>query len=130
MALNDKIRLQLVDKLTSPGEMFLTSRAFLSSSLATVSRQIGNTNKLVACSVFADGTKQDQIQSLYFSQTQVSIHLTITHRHSLKDIDGLDSLVDEPNIATEHFFLISLDLKHDHHSVHEPDPHSPVPQRN
>ena len=62
---------------------------------------------------------QDQIQSLYFSQTQVSIHVTVLHRHSLKEVDGEDSSIEHPHIVTEHLFVISPDLKHDHHSVHQ-----------
>lgn len=65
------------------------------------------------------GQHQDQIQSCYYGQTQVSIHVTMLHRHSFKDVDGTDSSVENPNIVTEHIFVISPDLKHDHHSVHE-----------
>ena len=61
---------------------------------------------------------QEEIQSLYFGQTQVSIYVTVLHRHSMKDIDGVDSSGDQPKIMTEHLFVISPDLKHDHHSVH------------
>ena len=59
---------------------------------------------------------QNQLQSLYFSQTQVSIHVTVLHRHALRDKDGGES--EKPVIITEHLFVISKDCKHDHHSVH------------
>ena len=62
---------------------------------------------------------QDQIQSLYFSQTQVSIHVTILHRHAVEGIDGVMSDLNNPEIVTEHLFVISPDTKHDNDSVHE-----------
>lgn len=61
---------------------------------------------------------QDQLQSLYYGQTQASIHVTVLHRHSMADVDGEDSTPDSPKIVTEHLFVISPDLKHDHHFVH------------
>jgi len=36
----------------------------------------------------------------------------------MADVDGEDSTPDSPKIVTEHLFVISPDLKHDHHSVH------------
>lgn len=55
---------------------------------------------------------QDQIQSLYFGQTQVSIHVTVLHRHAV-EID------EEPGtVVTEHLFVISPDVTHDSHAVH------------
>lgn len=62
---------------------------------------------------------QDQIQSLYFSQAQVSIHVTILHRHAVEHIDGLESSPEKREIVTEHLFVVSPDIKHDHDSVHE-----------
>ena len=63
--------------------------------------------------------QQDQVQSMYFSQAQASIHVTILHRHSNFENDGVDSTEDKPTIITEHLFVISPDAKHDHHAVHE-----------
>lgn len=57
---------------------------------------------------------QDQIRSLYFDQTQASIHVRVLHRHPVNEIVDDDSQM----IVTEHVFVISPDLKHDHHSVH------------
>ena len=62
---------------------------------------------------------QDQLQSLYFSQTQASIHITILHRHAMLSVDGEDSSEDDPVVVTEQLFIISPDCKHNHHSVHE-----------
>ena len=60
---------------------------------------------------------QDQIQSLYFSQVQASIHVTVLHRHALMDVDRILSTEENPIVITEHLFVISADSKHDHHSV-------------
>ena len=59
------------------------------------------------------------MQSQYYSQTQASIHVTVLHRHAIKDLDGVDSTLEEPVIVTEHIFVISPDTKHDHDSVHQ-----------
>ena len=47
------------------------------------------------------------------------MHVTILHRRSLKDVDGVESTIEDPVIITEHIFVISPDTKHDHHSVHQ-----------
>ena len=52
-------------------------------------------------------------------QSQASMHVTILHRRSLKDVDGVESTIEDPAIITEHIFVISPDTKHDHHSVHQ-----------
>ena len=57
-------------------------------------------------------TSQDQLQSQYFSQSQASIHVTILHRHALKDVDGVESTIEDPIIIPEHIFVISPDTKH------------------
>ena len=64
-------------------------------------------------------TSQEQLQSQYYSHSQASIHVTILHRHALKDADGVESSIEDPVIITEHIFVISPDTKHDHHSVHQ-----------
>ena len=64
-------------------------------------------------------TSQEQLQSQYYSQSQASIHVTILHRHALKDVDGVESTIEDPVIITEHIFVILPDTKHDHHSVHQ-----------
>ena len=60
---------------------------------------------------------QDQIKSLYYGQTQVSIHVTILHRQALSQIDCEESSEDDLRVVTEHLYVISPDLQHDHHSV-------------
>ena len=59
------------------------------------------------------------MQSQYYSQTKASIHVTVLHRQAIKDVDGVDSTLEEPVVVTEHIFVISPDTKHDHHSVHQ-----------
>ena len=59
------------------------------------------------------------MQSQYYYQTQAYIHVTVLHRHAIKDVYGVDSTLEEPVIVTEHIFVISPDTKHDHHSVHQ-----------
>ncbi|CAC5397887.1 unnamed protein product [Mytilus coruscus] len=60
-----------------------------------------------------------EIQSAYFQKTEVSVHVTILHRHALLEYDGVDSSEDFPEIITEQFFVISPDLVHDQYFVHK-----------
>ena len=123
----------MVDKVTSPGEMFSCLKNLLQTYPAHQFRAnwqnqqmralIENLpfNQVVAVHDYSENyacTMQHQIQSLYFSQVQVSIHVTILHRHGLIDVDGIQSSEENPEIITEHLFVISPDCKHDHHSVH------------
>ena len=59
------------------------------------------------------------VQSAYFQKTEVSVHVSVIHRHALLEYDGIDSLDDNPEIITEHFYVISPDQQHDQHFVHE-----------
>ena len=61
---------------------------------------------------------QDKIQTLYSAQSQASIHATILHRHELQE-ESRQRIINTQETVTEHLFVISLDLKHDHDSVHE-----------
>lgn len=128
----DKRRLQLVEKRTSPGEMFLYFSKLLESFPAHRFRAQWQHNQMktllenlppghVCCihdySENYTCQHQDQIQSLYYGQTQASIHVTVLHRHALKEIDSEESSDEDPKLVTEHLFTISPDLRHDHHSV-------------
>ena len=129
----ERKRLQLVEKTTRPGKMF----AYLQKLLHTYSSHqfrarwqnqqfqalidnlpIGHVCAVHDYSENYSCVMQNQLQSLYFSQTQVSIHVTVLHRHALLDKDGEESTETKPVIITEHLFVISKDCKHDHHSVH------------
>ena len=48
-----------------------------------------------------------------------SMSLYSTYRHACIVKDGIKSTEDEPVVVTEHLFVISPDLRHDHHSVHQ-----------
>jgi hypothetical protein len=50
----------------------------------------------------------------YFQRTEYILHVTIIHKHAILEYDGLDSTDNFPEIITEHFFVISPDLQHDH----------------
>ena len=45
--------------------------------------------------------------------------MTVLHKQAIKDVDGVDSTLEEQVIITEHIFGIFPDTKHDHHSVHQ-----------
>lgn len=126
-------RLQMVEKQTPPGDMLSYFKSLLVKFPGHRLRANWQNNQLkglikclpvghVCCvhdySENYTCQHQDQIQSLYYGQTQASIHVTVLHRHSLAEIDGEDGSADKPNVVTEHLFVISPDLKHDHHSVH------------
>ena len=128
----EKRRLQLVEMQTHPGEMFLYFTKLLETFPAHRFRAKWQHEQLqnllenlplghVCCihdySENYSCQHQDQIQSLYYGQTQASIHLTILHRHALSEIDGEESSEDDPRVVTEHLYVISPDLRHDHHSV-------------
>ena len=130
---SEKRKLMLVDKLTPPGELFSCLKTLVKTYASHQFRANWQNEQLhtlvaslpmgqvVAVHDYSENytcTMQDQIQSLYFSQVQASIHVTILHRHALMSIDGTESTEDNPSIVTEHLFVISPDCKHDHHSVH------------
>ncbi|XP_031563965.1 uncharacterized protein LOC116299446 [Actinia tenebrosa] len=126
-------KLQLISKETSPGEMFEYFIHLLESYPAHQFRanwQNAELKKLIdnlplghVCCIhdYSENYScqhQDQIQSLYYGQVQVSIHVTVMHRHAIKEIDGEESTPDDPAVITEHLYVISPDTKHDSHSVH------------
>lgn len=51
--------------------------------------------------------EKKEIQSSYFKRNEVSIHVSIIHRHKTMDDNAPDKIV------SEQFFVISNDLKHD-----------------
>ena len=129
----DKKRLRIVSKETSPGEMFKYFKSLLQGFPAHQFRAswqhqqfkelMGKLPLHHACCIhdYSENYScryQKEVQSLYFSQNQVSIHVTILYRHACAAKDGTESTEDEPVITTEHLFVISPDVKHDHHSVH------------
>jgi hypothetical protein len=57
--------------------------------------------------------KRMKYNQIIFSVQNVA-YVTIIHRHAILEYDGLNSTDDFPEIITEHFFVISPDLQHDH----------------
>ena len=129
---SEKRRLQLVQMQTRPDEMFLYLIKLLETFPAHRFRakwqheQLQNLLENLplghVCCIHDYSENylcqhQDQIQSLYYGQTQASIHVTILHRHALPEVDGEESSEDDPRVVTEHLYVISPDLRHDHHSV-------------
>lgn len=62
--------------------------------------------------------ERNEIQSNYFQKTEVSIRVTILHRHAILELDGLESTTEKLEIVTEHFYVIYPDDKHDQHFTH------------
>jgi hypothetical protein len=48
-----------------------------------------------------------------------SLHVSVIHRHAMLEYDGIDSNEENPNVITEHFYVISPDQQHNHFFVHE-----------
>ena len=54
-----------------------------------------------------------EIQSNYFHRDEVSIHVSILHRHAILEVDGVDSTPESPVKVNEQVFVVSPDLDHD-----------------
>ena len=117
----EKRRLQLIKMQTCPGEMFLYFTKLLKTFPAhrfctkwqheQLQNLLENLPLGHVCCVHDYSENcycqhQDQIQSLYYGQTQASIHVTILHRRTLSEIDGEESSQDDPCIVTEHLYVI------------------------
>ncbi len=63
--------------------------------------------------------EKSEIQADYFQRTEVSLHVTLLHRHAIVGVDGVDSTEENPVIITEQFFTISEDLRHDQYFTRE-----------
>ena len=129
---DEKRPLKIVTKISKVGEMFSYFKSLLDTfqghqfcanwQQEQMKRTINNLPPGHVCCVhdYSENYScryQDQIQTLYFGQSQASIHVTILHRHKLPDESQEND--DSQDIVTEHLFVISSDLKHDHDSVHE-----------
>ncbi len=62
---------------------------------------------------------QNEIQSLYFSKSEASLHVTVLFRHSTLEYDGEESTIEKPVIVKEHIFSILDDKTHDNYAVHQ-----------
>lgn len=134
VSMRDKQKLTLVRKITKPAEMFEYFKEVLKTFPSHQFRASWQNAQLkhllenlphqhcVAIHDFSEnyGCKEKtEIQSTYFQRTEVSIHVTILHRHAVLEYDGIESTPDNPTIVTEHFFVISPDEKHDQHFTHQ-----------
>ena len=130
----EKRRLKIVTKTSKAGEMFAYFKTLLESFPAhqfrakwqqeQMKRNVDSLPPGHVCCVHDYSENyccryQDQIQTLYFAQAQASIHVTILHRHKLVQEENGHKIIDSQETVTEHLFVISPDLKHDHDSVHE-----------
>ncbi|CAC5387052.1 unnamed protein product [Mytilus coruscus] len=67
---------------------------------------------------------RDELQSSYFQKPEASLQVSLLYRHAtsniacllyrhaILEVDGVDSTLEDPNIVTENFFVISDDEKH------------------
>ncbi|XP_069104899.1 uncharacterized protein [Argopecten irradians] len=126
-------KLCLVKKTTAPGEMFSYLKHLLVSFPAHQFRANWQTNQMKTlienlpmndCICIHDFSEnfscieKHELQSSYFQKNEVSIHVTVIHRHAILEYDGAESTEESPNIVTEHFFVISPDLTHDQYFTH------------
>ena len=126
-------KLMLVKKSTDPSEMFSYFRYLLESFPAHQFRAQWQNKQLksliqnlpqdhcVCIHDFSENYKcgeKVELQSSFFAKMEVSLHVTILHRHAVLEYDGIESTSDEPQTITEQFFVISPDPSHDHHFTH------------
>jgi len=115
-------KLQIVKCQTSPGQLFKYLIELLEQFPAHQFRAIWQNdaykdirtnlpaNHAVCVHDFSENyrcTEKTEIQSSYFKRNEVSIHVSIIHRHRTADDDSPDEIV------SEQFFVISNDHKHD-----------------
>jgi hypothetical protein len=127
-------KLMLVKKETCPGDMFDSFLKMLTTFAAHQDRAVWQQkqiksltehlplNDCVCIHDFSENyrcTDKLELQSAYFQKTEVTIHVTIIHRHAMLEYDGIQSTEDDPEIITEAFHVISPDQQHDHHFVHQ-----------
>jgi hypothetical protein len=125
-----KTKLMLTKKTTKPGPMFDHFKTLLESFPAHQyranwqSEQYKNLiNSLpmdhaVCVHDYSENyrcSERNEIQSAYFQRTEVSIHVSILHRHAVLEVDGVESMPEAPVIISEHVFVIAPDLQHDRH---------------
>ena len=60
-----------------------------------------------------------ELQADYFQRKEVSLHVSIIHRHATLEKDGISSTEEDPVIIAEQFFTISEDLQHDQYITRE-----------
>jgi hypothetical protein len=127
-------KLQLVAKETKAGILFshlkqlLINFPFHQHSASWQNEQFKNLVSnlpLGSCVCVHDFSKHfrcselQELQSTYFQKTEVSIYVSVIHRHAMLEYDGIDNNEENTNIITEHIYVISPDQQNDHFFVHE-----------
>lgn len=127
-------KLMLVKKKTKPGHMFRYFKELLATfpghnfRAKWQNQQIRHLvenlpeNHCVAVHDYSENYKcgeKSELQSDYFQKTEVSIHVTILHRHAQLEFDGVQSTSEDPHIISEHFYVLSDDVKHDQNYTHQ-----------
>ena len=112
---DEKRRLKIFNKISKAGEMFTYFKSLLDSFPAhqfranwqqeQMKRTINNLPPGHVCCVhdYSENYScryQDQIQTLFFAQSQASIHVTILHRYKLQEENGQVN-VDSQEVVTE-----------------------------
>jgi hypothetical protein len=124
-----KRKLCIVKHSTKAGEMFkymretlesFSGHQFRASWQQQQLRELKDTlpNKHCICvHDFSENYKcieKNEIQASFYQKTEVSIHVPVIHRHAVLEYDG----VEESELISELFYVISPDQTHDHHFVH------------
>ena len=126
-------KLELMKKETTPGELFEYLKTLLETfPLHQHRAQWQNEQyKYITINLPEQGcvcvhdfsenyqcSEKMELQSKHFSKTEVTIHISVIHRHAKLEHDGMDSTNDNPVIIQEYFYVISPDLQHDQYFVH------------
>ncbi|CAC5425714.1 unnamed protein product [Mytilus coruscus] len=128
ITVHNKRNLTLVRKCSKPSEMFAHFKHVLdhfaghqfraywqNAQLKSLKENLPQNNCIVIHDYSENYACKERVdvQSTYFQRTEVTIHVSIIYRHSVLELDGVESFPDDPCIVTEHFFIISSDEKHD-----------------
>ena len=124
----EKKKLMLVQKKTSPSEMFEYFKDVLHTYTEHQFSALWQQEQLSAlktslpmnqCLVIHDFSEnyrcieKQELQSTYFGKTEVSVHVSVIYRHAVLEYVQ----VDENTVVTELFYTISPDTTHDHYFV-------------
>ncbi|KAH3748026.1 hypothetical protein DPMN_182463 [Dreissena polymorpha] len=54
-------------------------------------------------------SEKHELQTTYFQRTEVTIHVSVIHRHSILEHDGVESTEENPVIRQDYLFVVSPD---------------------
>ena len=124
--------LTLVKKTTSPGELYeyfldemetFPAHQYRSFWQQEQFRSLCENMALDDCVVVHDFSEnyrcidKEELQTSYFKRTEVTVHVSVIHRHSVLELDGIESTLENPKIVTENLYVISPDTTHDNQFV-------------